>query len=373
MQRLRIIRDPSPDIAGESAEAFLGNLAGPVGLLFSGADATRTRALVTLLHGNEPSGLFALRRYLLERSTPAVNLLCIVASVHAALEAPIFTHRMLPRARDLNRCFRPPFDDEQGRLAEAILAALGEHRPEAVIDMHNTSGSGPSFGVCTHVDRQHDALIAMFTQRLVLSELRLGALMEISDSRCPVVTIEVGGRGDEAAHRLAWEGLKRYAKAERVLAGDMDAGQELERFHAPVRLELRDGVTLGYAPAVLPGRDITLNADIEHHNFGVVRRGTALGWVTREPQSLFRAVDASGRCAVSALVRSESGVLCAAQDLKLFMITTNAAIAESDCLFYAVSGSGGPLAALPPAPRGSTVDASHEATRRMTGEVSDQF
>ena len=55
------------------------------------------------------------------------------------------------------------------------------HHPEAVIDLHNTSGSGPSFGVCTHMDRQHDALVSLFTQRLIVSNLGLGALMEISE------------------------------------------------------------------------------------------------------------------------------------------------------------------------------------------------
>ena len=44
----------------------------------------------------------------------------------------------------------------------------------------------------------------------------------------------------------------------------------------------------------------------------------------------------NGRCAVSRLVRIEGGKLYPAQPMKLFMITNNAAIAETDCLFYAV-------------------------------------
>ena len=52
------------------------------------------------------------------------------------------------------------------------------------------------------------------------------------------------------------------------------------------------------------------------------------------------AQDAGGRCAVSRLVRIEGDELYPATDLKLFMITTNAAIATTDCLFYAVSADG---------------------------------
>jgi hypothetical protein len=340
MRRFRFLRDPSPELAGTDRSDFLRRLGGPACLFFSGDDSARTRALVTLLHGNEPSGVQALRRWLLAGQRPAVNLLCIVASVHAALEAPEFSHRMLPRARDLNRCFRPPFNDEQGQLAGEILELLRLHHPEAVVDMHNTSGSGPSFGVCTRLDRQHDALVSLFTRRLIVSHLELGALMEISDERCPTVTIEVGGRLDDAAHELAWEGLQRYATASRVLAGDEDDDIGLEVLANPIRLELQDGVTLCYGEAPRPGHDITLCADIEHHNFGVVRCGTRLGWLQGDPRALFRAVDASGRCAVAALVRAENGELYPARDLKLFMITTNASIAETDCLFYAVADTG---------------------------------
>ncbi len=217
MRRFNFIRDPAPGSGGNNVEEFLRWLDGPTCFFFSGEDPGRTRALVTLLHGNEPSGAMALWRWLRSGRRPAVNVVCIVASVVAALAPPLFSHRMLPRARDLNRCFRPPFHDAQGALAQEILEILRLHRPEAVVDMHNTSGSGPSFGVCTHMDRQHDALVSFFTQRLIVSNLGLGALMEISESSVPTVTVEVGGRLDEQAHELAWEGLCRYFEAASVL------------------------------------------------------------------------------------------------------------------------------------------------------------
>jgi hypothetical protein len=259
--------------------------------------------------------------------------------VGAALETPSFSHRMMPGARDLNRCFRPPFDDPQGELAEEILEILRMHHPEAVIDMHNTSGSGPSFGVCTHMDRQHDALVSIFTQRLIVSNLSLGALMDISEHSYPTVTVEVGGRLDEDAHELAYEGLCRYFKAGTVLAQE-DKDWGLELLCNPIRLELNEGVSLTYAEQASDSYDITLTPDIEHHNFGSVSANTHLGWAEAPEQKLFSALDSSGRCAVSQLVRVEQGRLYAAQPLKLFMITNNAAIAQSDCLFYAVADDG---------------------------------
>ncbi len=344
MSRVRFLRNPPVSELGSGVEEFLRELGAPTCIFLDGEDNTRTRALVTLLHGNEPSGVMAVYHWLQSGLRPAVNVVCIVASVVAALAPPAFSHRMLPRARDLNRCFRAPFDDAQGALAEEILEILRLHHPEAVIDIHNTSGSGPSFGVCTHMDRQHDALVSLFTQRMIVSNLGLGALMDISEHSYPTVTVEVGGRLDEEAHALAYEGLRRYFLAPTVLAQD-ETDWGLELLHNPIRLELCEHVTLTYADQPCESYDITLRSDIEHHNFGSVSADTQLGWARGSERNLFRAQDASGSCAVTKLVRIVDGELYPARPLKLFMITNNAAIAESDCLFYAVADDGSAICA----------------------------
>ncbi|MDO8861235.1 succinylglutamate desuccinylase/aspartoacylase family protein [Haliea sp. E1-2-M8] len=335
MKRFRFLRNPLATEIGTSVESFLRYLGGPASIFLEGLDNSRTRAIVTLLHGNEPSGAMALFRWLKSGRQPAVNTVCIVASVQAALTTPCFSHRMLPGERDLNRCFRPPFDDEQGRLAEEILEILRLHHPEAVVDMHNTSGTGPAFGVCTHMDRQHDALVSLFTRRMIVTRLNLGALMEISEHSYPTVTVEVGGRLDDCAHELAWSGLCEYLQRPQVLAGEVtEWGLELLR--NPIRLELNPGIGLAYAEQADPAFPVVLRPDIEQLNFGVVQPDVPLGWVNGELRSLFWAQDASGRCAVSRLLRVAAGRLFPAAPLKLFMITTNAAIARSDCLFYAI-------------------------------------
>lgn len=335
MRRFQFARDPLATHIGADVEALLRSLGGPACFFLEGSDTSRCRALVTLLHGNEPSGAMALFRWLKSGQKPAVNVVCILASVSAALEPPVFSHRMLPRARDLNRCFRPPFDDAQGALAEEILEILRMHQPEAVIDMHNTSGSGPAFGVCNFPDRHHEALVSHFSHRLIVSNLKLGALMEISEHAYPTVTVEVGGRLDEAAHELAWEGLCRYFTAVDVFGAQPD-DRGMELLTDPVRLELQEHVTLTYADVPCASYDITLRTDIEHLNFGRVAPETLLGWAQGPERSLFVATDQSGRCAVTRLVRIEDGKLFPAQTLKLFMITTNAVIATADCLLYAV-------------------------------------
>jgi hypothetical protein len=136
----------------------------------------------------------------------------------------------------------------------------------------------------------------------------------------------------------------RYFQAQTVLAHEeTDWGLELLR--DPIRLELLDHVTLTYADEPSANYDITLKTDIEHHNFGGVSPDTLLGWASGPERSLFTALDVGGRCAVTRLVLIKDGELYPAQPLKLFMITNNAAIAYSDCLFYAVADDGSTICA----------------------------
>jgi hypothetical protein len=138
------------------------------------------------------------------------------------------------------------------------------------------------------MDRHHDALTSLFTQRLIVSNLGLGALMDISEHSYPTVTIEVGGRLDDDAHELAFEGMCRYFLVEKVLSGP-DADWGLELLVDPIRLELNENVTLTYGEASCASHDVTLRADIEHHNFGGVPADTLLGWAEGPATNLFTA------------------------------------------------------------------------------------
>jgi len=346
-RRFTFLHNPGERDLAESPEAMLSRYGGPLCIRVDGEDRSRCRALVTLVHGNEPSGLRAVWRWLRDGERPAVNLLLVIASVSAALCEPPFSHRMLPRARDLNRCFRPPFDDEQGHLAKEIQILLELHRPEAVVDMHNTSGRGPDFAVVAFDDPRHDAIATLFTHRLVVCSLDLGALMESSSDARPIVTVEVGGREDPRADAIALAGLQRFALVPEIIPPRSSA-PSLDKLHSPLRLELRVGIALTYADTPQPGHDVTLNPVIEHHNFGTVPLDTPLGWSDADPRQLFQARDAAGLCAVGQLVQVIDGVLYPAQPLILFMITTHAVIAESDCLFYAVSADGSPISGTVP-------------------------
>lgn len=335
-QTLKQIHQPDRSLLGDSLESFLNNLAGPSVIFLEGKDSTRTRAVCTLLHGNEPSGIQAIYRYLDEGIVPAVNAVFIIGSIQAALTEPLFSHRMLAGVRDLNRCFKPPFNDEPGMTASAILDLLHTLKPEALVDLHNTSGSGPAFGVAIKGDADHRALTAIFTNDLIVTDLRLGAIMEFSERDVPTVTIECGGAGDASAAFVAQEGILRYLSADTIRAEEGMA-YPVNIFHNPIRLELKPGGRAAYDQSKQEHVDITLPENAERLNYGMVPHEEPLAFLGEQGLAMLTAKDHLGQERLGEFFEAHDGRLYSKHPIKLFMVTTNADIAASDCLFYFIS------------------------------------
>lgn len=330
-------KNPDHQSIGETSLEFLHKLSGPTHIHISGKDPSRCRAVVTLLHGNEPSGLHAIHDMLKRRIEPAVDIHYFIPSVDAAKQAPGFIYRMLPHHKDLNRCFTPPYSEsEQDSLAQELLRILAALAPECVIDIHNTSGSSPAFGVTTFMDERHDALVSLFTHRMIVTDLLLGSLMEISESMMPTVTIECGGAQDPESNLLATEGLIKYTTYDNVLTrGHSDLS--LEFFHNPIRLELVAGSDIAYGDHCLLNAGVTLLPEIEHFNFGFVAPETRLGFISGELTDCLQANAPDGKDKLLDYFRTIDGELYPVRRLKLFMVTTNPEIARKDCLFYLVA------------------------------------
>jgi hypothetical protein len=333
---LRVLRDPTPGVIPADCLEFLRELGGPTLIHVTGCESARTRAIATLLHGNEPSGVRALHRWLRLGERPRAPILCFIGAVEAALHGVPFTHRQLPGDRDLNRCFRAPWDDAPGVLARRFLTALRQDAPECLVDIHNTSGHSPAFAVAPHEDPAHEALATLFCHHLVITDLALGSLMETSGDPCPALTIECGGAKDTASDEIAWSGLQRYLAAPQVIK-PANSLQQLELFHHPVRLEFEPGTRLAWHATARADADLTLRPDLERFNFGVVDPALPLGWLGPRGLAPLRVRAGDGRNVLGRYFCGRGGQLHAAQPLRFFMVTSSAEMALSDCLLYAAA------------------------------------
>jgi hypothetical protein len=333
-RRLHAWDEPAPGDVGASAEELLERLPGPTLFRVRGVDRGRTRAIVTLLHGNEPSGTRAWHAWLLSGKRPAVNVVCILASVDAARRPPGFAFRMLPGRRDLNRCFAAPFDgDAEGELAEEITRAMGEARAEAVVDLHNNTGHNPAYGVGTKVDPLRLKLTSLFADRFMLSRVRLGSFMEATEDGAASVTIECGMAGDPQADAVAAAGIERFLEIDR-LEPDRASTAAVSVLETPIRVCLRHGARLAVADAAVTGADLTLAKDIDRHNFQTLAAGAIVGWLGAVAAWPIEARDGAGRDHAHEMFVACGTELRVRTPMIPVMLTTNAEIAAADCLFY---------------------------------------
>lgn len=328
--------NPSPEQLGHSVFEFIERLQRPTLIEIDGRDNSRTRIISTLLHGNEPSGLHAVYAFLSQQLQPAVRVVFFIGAVQAAKQPPVFSYRQLPGEKDLNRCFKPPFDSYQGKVARALLSTIHDIQPECLVDIHNTSGSGPSFAVSIRNDLPHQTLVSHFTERLIVTDLRLGALMELAEREVPTITVECGGAQDKTSHLMAIEAVERFLTQRDVFA-EPETDWGLEILHNPIRVELKPDATLAYEVVPVKTVDVTLPPDIERLNFGFMHADTQLGWLGDRGLDCFNVVTHAGDDVTHEILTTSDGKLYPAQTLKAFMITTNPGIAKSDCLFYAVT------------------------------------
>ncbi|MDH5737862.1 MAG: succinylglutamate desuccinylase/aspartoacylase family protein [Gammaproteobacteria bacterium] len=331
----RIWSNPAPEEIGEDHIAFLKILGEPAWLTFDGKDNSRSRAIVTLLHGNEPSGLKALHNWIKKKQLPETRLGIFVASVNAALHTPILSHRYLPHEKDFNRCFNPPYHCHQGKLAARLIDLLSDFSPEAVIDTHNTSAHSEAFAVAGHDSPAVRQLTQMFTRKLVVMHRKMGTLIERARDLFPVVTVEFGGFNDPRSDLLAEETLEEFIHRRDLF--NIEPGP-LQVLRDPHRLEVTSGHILHYASSIqdkdLTNADITIFNTIDQLNFTHVSKDTRLGWLAADGLAGLRVTDEAGHNLLNRFFFEKDGFLMTAMDINIFMATTDPYIARDDCLLY---------------------------------------
>jgi hypothetical protein len=312
--------------------AFLRQLRGLCVFDIQGEDTNRTRVVTTLIHGNEPSGFIALHRWLQKKVKPVVNIRFIICNTEAAQLSPEFSHRYLQEGQDLNRFFASKKESMAiTHRAQKIKQAVKAVTPEAVIDLHNTSGLSPAFGVAIDNNDQTLDLISLFTNKVILTGLHVGAIMEQSFA-APIVTIECGGAEQIQSHQLAYAGLSKFVGDINIF--DRHASQ-VDIHQHPCRVELLANISAAFGHNHLPTADVTLRADVEQLNNQLTPQGEFIGWYEGAGKLPFTAKNEQGVEQLDTMFSLQNGCIFTKQSLQIFMATTNLNIATNDCLFYA--------------------------------------
>ena len=331
---IRDFNNPGPGIAGKNLHELLDNLGGPAWITLDGVDRSRRRVIVALLHANEPSGLHAIHHLLTSDQKPATDLGIVIAAVDAALEEPVLSHRYLPWEKDLNRCFAPPYTDDQGRLAEQIIERILDFRPEALVDCHNTSAHSQPFCVSSLNNPQTVRFAGMFADVLVHIDQHLGTLLNHLPEDILGVTVEFGSFLDPGADRLAESCIRSF-----VFSEELPLDRDAMLLSQPIRLETEHHLEVAYSASLVETADLTVINAIDQLNFKVVEPGTVLGWFKAHEHRNLVARRSDGTDSYAHYFTHEDGVLSTRMPLTIFMATTDPVVANNDCLLYFTESS----------------------------------
>jgi len=346
---INYLQDPMWQDLHADYEQFLLSMTGPTVIDITGLNTKKCRVINTLLQGNEPSGLIALHRWLTtrdEKKLPQTNIRFVICSIEAASKGPLFSKRFIESGKDINRCFGKAKQKhgveeitieqkQQGSYerAQLIEQAIRDVNPEMVIDLHNASSPGPTFSVSSVITTETLSLASFFCQTLILSDLRMGSLME-QHFNCPFITIECGGSLDEQAHEVAYAGINHIANCENI--GYIHQEKNVEVIYRPLRLQTKNNVNLSFAEHDEGYSGVTLKNNIEYFNFGGAHQDEMIGWIDGNGIENLQLIDAKDNNVIDEYFYTRENQLVCRQNLRIFKATTNKQVALNDCLFYVV-------------------------------------
>jgi hypothetical protein len=352
-KEISYLANPCPLTLHADYQQFLLSLTGPTVIDISGKNTKRWRVIVTLINGNEPSGLIGVHRWLTTENQlpkPETNIRIIIASVEAATFNHLFHHSFLPNGVDLSGCFNQSMTDNPLQSlestsvdsvsadyiarAELIEHAIREVKPEAIINIHNTPANSPAFAASSLITPNILSLTSYFCDTIILSSIRLGALMEVKFN-CPNITIECGSAQDEQAHEVAYRGIARFSQ----YLCDQTIPQEksVQILYKPLRMILKQGRELSYNEHDEGASGLTLKHNIEQFNFGGCCEGQMLDWVDEHGLDNVELLNDQDVNVINDYFTVQENRLICRSSFKIFMATQQMDIAIRDCLFYVVS------------------------------------
>lgn len=286
--------------------------------------------LSTLLHGNEPSGLLGLQRFLnkyLGQELPR-SLIFLVGNVDAAKQKL----RKLPDGQDFNRIWNQD-PSPLGLAATALLAELESAGIFAGVDIHDNSGTNPHYACVSKAAAVDLQLATLFNHIAVFFTYPDSALSVNLAKFCPAVALECGKAG-------AMSGVMRAAAyidalmhldhlPERAPApGDLTLYRAVARMKVNPNLIIETGVGPEAGKFILP-------PDLDHLNFSPLKVGRVLGFSFEENALTLDTAPGIEWCKTrQQCVRYADNKWLANTTFTPGMLTLNARSIHDDCLGY---------------------------------------
>lgn len=326
--------DGLPDeLLGLGPMSLLEALQRPTLVRVPGRGEQAPRAVATLLHGDESTGLMALRRILERRLTYAFDFYVLIGNVRAAIADGGFRHRYLDDQEDFNRIWGINDPTTHLRMAaDRILEKLRGAEIESLIDIHNNSGNNPFYAIITR-DRPIVVNTAtFFTTTLLFWDMEAHTLMEALEDECAAIAVECGLPGRPESLAFAVDALRRYLGAGPMHTDEVRRDYDL--LGGMRKVIVRPEVAFRFGGELSDDVDFVIDGEADVHNFVRVAAGHVLGHVLPGAAMPVQVLDHAGGDVTAEHFTIDGGRVIVAQDATPVMMTRTVEAARKDCLFY---------------------------------------
>ncbi len=280
-----------------------------------------------MLHGNEPTGLFAVQALLKKyagRELPRA-LSIFVGNVSAARHKL----RRLDQQPDYNRVWGDDGDTAEHSMMARVVTSMSERGIFASVDIHNNTGINPHYACINKVETAFLQLALLFSRTVVYFTKPDGVQSNVFSRLCPAVTLECGQPEQRYGVEHAADYLDACLNLHEIPQHPV-APQDVSVFHTVSIVKVPEDVSFAFGAS-----DVQLQFvdDIDHFNFSEMPAGTHFGW-RHDESSRLECQDEQGNDVSERYFRYRDGNIELAMTVMPSMLTRDEKVIRQDCFCY---------------------------------------
>lgn len=230
----------------------------------------------TLLHGNELSGIIAVRNLLkkyLEASRHLPRDLYLLIGNPKAAQQGV---RHLDNQPDYNRIWHPTFNGPERSFTQKIHDIIDNNPPIALIDIHNNTGHNPLYSCISKKTPETLYLASFFSRIAIYTDEPATTLFIAMHDAAPTIVLECGKSKDPLGIYHAELMIDKALKLERF-PDTMPPSDSYDLYQTIGRIMLRSVARLRIG-SNRESNCLTINEHIETFNFQPVSKDTIWAW-----------------------------------------------------------------------------------------------
>jgi succinylglutamate desuccinylase len=305
-------------------------LPGPTLIHLTG-ERTEPLFVSVLLHGDEDTGWFAIRKLLneyVQHKLPR-SLSLFIGNVHAARH----DRRFNKGQPDYNRIWTNTPGNEhipERAMTHQVMESMKNRKVFAGVDIHNNSGINPHYACLRYLDQRFVNLATLFSRTVVYFTKPEGTLAQAFSKLCPVVTVECGPPGQIWGVEHAMSYLNTCLRLDEIPSHPV-ATEDIDLFRTAAVIKVPENMSIG---SLADDVELRLVDNLDHFNFRELPADTTLAWLRTEHGQRLEVRDEEGRDVSERYLYLRDGQVRTAVPVMPSMLTPNIQAIRQDCLGY---------------------------------------